>query len=101
MKLNDKKSLKRLFDQVKVQEPSTHFERRIFQDWQRSFNKTEKSHHAFSDVLTLAKLHPKLLVLIAIVAVTASVFLGQHLLMSQDEGMHRIDALSELSLSTI
>jgi hypothetical protein len=46
-------------------------------------------------------LHPRLVALIAIVIITASVLLGQHLLTSPEEELHRIDALSELSLSTI
>jgi len=51
--------------------------------------------------MVLVKSHPKIIGLIAIVAITASLLLGQHFLMSQDEELHRIDALSELSLSTI
>jgi len=101
MRSNDKQHLKRVLDQIKVQGPSTHFEQRIYQDWQRTVSNVEQPTHRLSEALVLARLHPRIVGLIAIVAITASVLLGQHLLMSQDEELHRIDALSELSLSTI
>ena len=101
MRSNDKKHLKRVLDQIKVQGPSTHFEQRIYQDWQRTVSNVEQPTHRLSEALVLARLHPRIVGLIAIVAITASVLLGQHLLMSQYEELHRIDALSELSLSTI
>jgi len=101
MRANDKKHLKKVLDQIEVQESSTHFEQRIYQDWQRMVSNTDQPTHRFSEALVLVKLHPKIIGLIAIVAITASVLLGQHFLMSQDEELHRIDALSELSLSTI
>ena len=86
---------------ILVQEPSTHFEHRIYQDWQRTVSKKDQLTHRFSNVLVLARLHPRVVGLIAIAVIAASVLLGQHLLTSQDEELHRIDALSELSLSTI
>jgi len=101
MRSNDKQHLKKVLDQIKAQDPSTHFEQRIYQDWQRMLSNTDQPTHRLSEALVLVKLHPKIIGLIAIVAITASVLLGQHFLMSQDEELHRIDALSELSLSTI
>jgi len=101
MRANDKKHLKKVLDQIKIQEPSTHFEQRIYQDWQRAVSKGDQSRDRFSKVLVLARLHPRLVALIAIVGITAFVLLGQHLLTSPEEELHRIDALSELSLSTI
>ena len=98
MRSNDKKHLKRVLDQIKVQGPSTHFEQRIYQDWQRRVSNVEQPKHRLSEALVLARLHPKI---IGLIAITASLLLGQHFLMSQDEELHRIDALSELSLSTI
>ena len=101
MRSNDKQHLKRVLDQIKVQGPSTHFEQRIYQDWQRRVSNVEQPKHRLSEALVLARLHPKIIGLIAIVVITASVLLSQHFPMSQDEELHRIDALSELSLSTI
>ena len=101
MRSNDKQHLKRVLDQIKVQGPSTHFEQRIYQDWQRRVSNVEQPKHRLSEALVLARLHPKIVGLIAVVVITASVLLGQHLLTSQDEELHRIDVLSELSLSTI
>ena len=101
MRANDKKHLKKALDQIAVQEPSTHFEQRIYQDWQRTVAKTEKPNHGLSEVLVLARLHSKIAALIAFVVIAASVLLGQHLLTSPEEELYRIDALSELSLSTI
>ena len=101
MRANDKKHLKKALDQIEVQEPSIHFEQRIYQDWQRTVAKTEKPNHGLSEVLVLARLHSKIAALIAFVVIAASVLLGQHLIASQDDELHRIDALSELSLSTI
>jgi hypothetical protein len=101
MRVNDKKHLKKVLDQIEVQEPSTHFEQRIYQDWQRVVLKVDRPTHRFTEVLALARLHPRLAALIAMVVITGSVLLGQHLLTNQDEELHRIDALSELSLSTI
>ena len=101
MRANDKKHLKKVLDQIEVQESSTHFEQRIYQDWQRTVAKTEKPNHGLSEVLALARMHPKLTALIAFVVIAASILLGQHLIASQDDELHRIDALSELSLSTI
>jgi len=101
MRSNDKMDLKKVLDQIEVQDSSTHFEQRIYQDWQRTVSNGIHPAHRFSNVLVLARLHPKIVGLIAIVAITASVLLGQHLLTSQDEELHRIDALSELSLSTL
>jgi hypothetical protein len=101
MRSNDKMDLKKVLDQIEVQDSSTHFEQRIYQDWQQTVSNGSQPAHRFSNFLVLARLHPKIVGLIAIVAITASVLLGQHLLTSQDEELHRIDALSELSLSTI
>ena len=101
MRSIDKKHLKKVFDQIEAQEPSAHFEQRIYQDWQRVVANAERPIYRLSEVLVLAKLHHKLVIFMAIVAITASVLLGQHVLGSQDEDLHRIDALSELSLSTI
>ena len=101
MRANDKKHLKKVLDQIEVQESSTHFEQRIYQDWQRTVAKTEKPNHGLFEVLVLARLHPKLAALMAFVVIAGSVLLGQHLIASQDDELHRIDALSELSLSTI
>jgi hypothetical protein len=101
MRSNDKKHLKKMLDQIKVQEASTHLEQRIYQGWQRAVANKDQSTFRLSEVLTLAKLHPRLVGLIAIVVISASVLLGQHLLGSQDEDLHQIDALSELSLSTL
>ena len=101
MRANDKKHLKKVLDQIEVQESSTHFEQRIYQDWQRTVSNMEQPTYRLSEALALARLHPKIVGLIAVVVITASVLLGQHLLTSQDEELHRIDALSELSLSTI
>ena len=101
MRANDKKHLKKVLDRIEVQEPSTQFEQRIYQDWQRTVAKTEKPNHGLSEVLVLARLHPKLAALMAFVVIAGSVLLGQHLIASQDDELHRIDALSELSLSTI
>jgi uncharacterized protein YllA (UPF0747 family) len=101
MRSNDKKHLKEVLDQIEVQEPSTRFEARIYQDWQRTVSKEDHPTDRFSEVLVLARLHPRVVGLIAIAVITASVLLGQHFLASQDEELHRIDALSELSLSTI
>ena len=101
MRANDKKHLKKVLDQIEVQESSTHFEQHIYQDWQRAVSKGDQPTDRISEVLVLARLHPRLVALIAIVIITASVLLGQHLLISPEEELHRIDALSELSLSTI
>ena len=101
MRSNDKKHLKRVLDQIKVQGPSTHFEQRIYQDWQRTVSNVEQPTHRLSEALVLARLHPRIVGLIAIVAITASVLLGQHWSSFEDEELHRIDALSELSLSTL
>jgi len=101
MRANDKKHLKKVLDQIEVQESSTHFEQRIYQDWQRAVSMGDQPTDRFSEVLVLARLHPRLVALIAIAIITASVLLGQHLLTSPEEELHRIDALSELSLSTI
>lgn len=101
MRANDKKHLKKVLDRIEVQEPSTQFEQRIYQDWQRAVSKGDQPTDRFSEVLVLARLHPRLVTLIAIVIITISVLLGQHLLTSPEEELHRIDALSELSLSTI
>ena len=101
MRSNDKKHFKRALDQIKVQDPSTHFEQRIYQDWQIAVSNLEQPTHRFSNALVLARLHPKIVGLIVIIAIAVSVLLGQQLLTSQDEELHRIDALSELSLSTI
>ncbi|MBU3615577.1 hypothetical protein ICN46_11815 [Polynucleobacter sp. Latsch14-2] len=101
MRANDKKHLKKVLDQIEVQESSTQFEQRIYQDWQRAVSKGDQPTDRFSEVLVLARLHPRLVTLIAIVIITISVLLGQHLLTSPEEELHRIDALSELSLSTI
>lgn len=101
MRSNDKMHLKRVLDQIKVQEPSTHFEQRIYQDWQRTVSNVEQPTYRLSEALALARLHPKIVGLVAVVVITASVLLGQQLLTSQDEELHRIDALSELSLSTL
>ena len=101
MRATDKKHLKKVLDRIEVQEPSTQFEQRIYQDWQRAVSKGDQPTDRFSEVLVLARLHPRLVTLIAIVIITISVLLGQHLLTSPEEELHRIDALSELSLSTI
>jgi len=101
MRSNDKKHLNQVLDQIKVQGMSTDFEQRIYQDWQRTVSNMEQPTYRLSEALALARLHPKIVGLIAVVVITASVLLGQHLLTSQDEELHRIDALSELSLSTI
>ena len=101
MRSNDKKHLNRVLDQIKVQGMSTDFEQRIYQDWQRTVSNVEQPTYRISEALALARLHPKIVGLIAVVVITASVLLGQHLLTSQDEELHRIDVLSELSLSTI
>ncbi len=101
MRSNDKKHLMKVLDQIEVQEPTTNFEQRIYQDWQRTVSKVDRPTHQFSEVLVLARLHPKFVALIGIAVIIASLLLGQHLLTSQDEELHRIDALSELSLSTI
>jgi len=101
MRSNDKKHLNRVLDQIKVQGMSTDFEQRIYQDWQRTVSNVEQPTYRLSEALALARLHPKIVGLIAVVVITASVLLGQHLLTSQDEELHRIDALSELSLSTL
>ena len=101
MRSNDKKHLNRVLDQIKVQGMSTDFEQRIYQDWQRTVSNVKQPTYRLSEALALARLHPKIVGLIAVVVITASVLLGQHLLTSQDEELHRIDVLSELSLSTI
>jgi hypothetical protein len=101
MRSSDKKYLKKVLDQIEVQDPSTDFEQRIYQDWQRTVSNEDQSTHRLTEAMVLVKSHPKIIGLIAIVAITASLLLGQHFLMSQDEELHRIDALSELSLSTI
>ena len=101
MRSNDKKYLNKALDQIEVQSPSFDFEQRIYQDWQRAVSKGDQPTDRFSEVLVLARLHPRLVALIAIAIITASVLLGQHLLTSPEEELHRIDALSELSLSTI
>jgi len=101
MRSNDKKYLNKVLDQIEVQDPSTDFEQRIYQDWQRAVTNVEQPTHRLSEALVLPRLHPRIVGLITIVAIAASVLIGQHLLMSQDEELHRIDALSELSLSTI
>ena len=101
MRSNDKKHLNRVLDQIKVQGMSTDFEQRIYQDWQTTVSNVERPTYRLSEALALARLHPKIVGLIAVVVITASVLLGQHLLTSQDEELHRIDVLSELSLSTI
>jgi|GEM_PF-430455 len=102
MRSNEKKQLKKIFDQIEVQNPSIHFEQRIYQDWQRVVAKAEKPNHRFSEVLVHAKVHPRMVVFLVIVAIAASILLAQHLLISsQDDELRRIDALSELSLSTI
>ena len=101
MRSNDKKHLNRVLDQIKVQGMSTDFEQRIYQDWQTTVSNVERPTYRLSEALALARLHPKIVGLIAVVVITASVLLGQHLLTSQDEELHRIDALSELSLSTL
>ncbi len=101
MRSNDKKYLNRVLDQIKAQGMSTDFEQRIYQDWQTTVSNVERPTYRLSEALALARLHPKIVGLIAVVVITASVLLGQHLLTSQDEELHRIDALSELSLSTL
>ena len=101
MRSNDKKHLNQVLDQIKVQGMSTDFEQRIYKDWQRTVSNVEQPTYRLSEALALARLHPKIVGLIAVVVITASVLLGQHLLTSQDEELHRIDALSELSLSTL
>ena len=101
MRSNDKMYLKKALDQIEVQDSSPHFEQRIYQDWQRTVSNVEQPTYRISEALALARLHPKIVGLIAVVVITASVLLGQHLLTSEDEELHRIDALSELSLSTL
>jgi hypothetical protein len=100
MKSSEKQHLKKLLDQIKPQEPAANFEQLIHQDWQRTIAYDESTHR-LSEVLTVARLNPKLLTFLVIVAITGSVLLGQHLMSPQDDDLHRIDALSELSLSTI
>ena len=98
MRSNDKKYLNKALDQIEVQSPSFDFEQRIYQDWQRAVTNEDQSTHRLTEAMVLVKSHPKI---IGLIAITASLLLGQHFLMSQDEELHRIDALSELSLSTI
>lgn len=101
MRPSEKNHLKKVLDQIEVEKPTANFEQRIYQDWQRAVTQVEKPAHRFSEVLVLVKMRPKRLVLLAIIAITASVLLGQQIIVSQDEELHRIDTLSELSLSTI
>ena len=101
MRSNDRKHLKKVLDQIEVQGPSAHFEQRIYQDWQKTASNVNQPTHRFSNILVLARLHPKIFGLIVIAVITASVLLGQHWLSFEDEELHRIDALSELSLSTL
>ncbi|ANJ00229.1 MULTISPECIES: hypothetical protein [Polynucleobacter] len=102
MRSNDKKYLKKALDQIEVQSSSSDFEQRIYQDWQRTVTKVEKPSNRFSEVLVLLKLHPKRVTFLLIALVITSALLTQKLLVnSQDDELRRIDALSELSLSTI
>jgi hypothetical protein len=102
MRSNDKTYLKKALDQIEVQSSSSDFEQRIYQDWQRTVAKADNSSNRFSEVLTLARLHPKAVAFLLILLAAASVLLTQHFLIaSQDEELRRIDVLSELSLSTI
>lgn len=101
MRSNDKKYLKKALDQIEVQRPPAHFEQRIYQDWQRTVSNANQSTQRFFSVLVLARLHPKVVGLLAIMAIAASVLIGQHWMSFEDEELHQIDVLSELSLSTI
>ena len=97
----DKQNLRKMFDQIDVEEPSPNFEHRVFQDWQHTVLRTEKPSTRLSDVLVMAKNHRKFSLLMLMVVLMSSFFLSQCLMTFQDEDLHRIDALSELSLSTM
>ena len=101
MNLTDKHDLQQILDQVQVEEPSANFEQKLFQDWQRIVLQNEQPPTRLSEVMVLAKSHPKLSLLVMTLVLMTSVLLGQYWMASQDEELHRIDALSELSLSTM
>jgi hypothetical protein len=101
MRSNDQKHLKKILDRIEIQDPSPQFEQRIYKDWERSVIQVEEPNNRLSEVLALVKLHPKIVTLIAIISITASLLLGHYVMMSPDEELHRVDVLSELSLSTL
>jgi hypothetical protein len=101
MKTNERSHLKKAFDRIDVGPLATSLEQRIYQDWQSVVATNQKPSNRISEVLVMAKLHPKSVIFIAIVTIAASVLLGQHFYAAQEDDLHRIDVLSELSLSTI
>ena len=102
MKSNDRQVLLNTLEQVKPPDPSANFEQRLHQDWERLvLTSPTKSTHGISEVLTFAWAHHKLVIFLAMMAIVASVLLGQRMIASAEDDLQQIDALSELSLSTI
>jgi hypothetical protein len=101
MRKDERSHLKNAFDRIDVEPLAASLEQRIYQDWQGVVAANQKPSHRISEVLVMAKLHPKSVIFIAIITIVASVLLGQHFYASQDDELRRIDVLSELSLSTI
>ena len=94
-------NLKRVLDQTLIEAPSTHFEQRLHQDWQRIIGSQAHPKRSLSQVLTLAKSRRRIAALLAMMAIMTSILLGQHWLNSQEDDLRQIDTLSELSLSTL
>ena len=102
MRPDDKQVLLDALEQIKVPDPSENFEQRLYQDWERVvLTSPAKSTRAISEILMIARGHHKLFIFLAMMAILASVLLGQRMVNSTEDELRRIDALSELSLSTI
>jgi len=102
MKSNDRQVFLDALEQMKPPDPSANFEQRLHQDWERMvLTSPAKSTHGISEVLTFARTHHKLVIFLAMMAIIASVLLGQGTMGSAEDDLRHIDALSELSLSTM
>ena len=97
----DNEGFRKVFDKIAVEEPSANFEQRVLLDWQRTVLQAERPTHRLSEVLVIAKNHRKSSLLLLMAVLMSSVILSQCLMTSQDDDLRRIDALSELSLSTM
>jgi len=101
MKGDEKQILRQALDHLDIPKPSTQFEKRLIQDWERLALKGRQPVGLFSDVLVLMRLQRKFILLVVSTALILSVFAGRNFLLNQEDDLNRIDVLSELSLSTL
>lgn len=99
--MNEREQLKEVIRNMNAPEMSEAFKEKLYQDWHRQIHgyKTPKMKHIH--VIALARTQYRFLLFFGAMALMIALIFGQKYWNDQEEGLNRVDTLSELSLSTL